>query len=160
MGKANKLWQKLFDQHWVKFKNKTCLRERETYNNKSNDLVQGWHLHGSMSVKSSIVRCLSSAVVKVPRNCWERTLDIAVIKYFQNDTFEKKLSLQRRKSFSTHCFLITLFLNKTPWHLHIIQLSPILKTRESHFSLVWVLEFKIISSCLGKVKVFPITLAW
>ena len=29
---------------------------------------------------------------------------------------------------------------------------------ESHFSLVWVMELSIIYYCLGKVKVFPITL--
>ena len=44
----------------------------------------------STSVKSSTLICLSIAVVKVPRNCWERSLNIAVIKYFQNDTLKKK----------------------------------------------------------------------
>ena len=28
------------------------------------------------------------------------------------------------------------------------------KTRNSHFSLVWVMEFSIISTCLDKIKVF------
>ena len=37
--------------------------------------------------------------------------------------------------------------------------SALLKTTESHYSLVWVMEISIISSCLGKVKVFPIILA-
>ena len=46
-----------------------------------------------------------------------------------------------------------------PWHLPNTQKSVLLKTKESHFSLVWVMEFSIISSCLGKVKVFPIILA-
>ena len=41
-----------------------------------------------------------------------------------------------------------------PWHLHTTQKSTLLKTKEFHFSLVWVIEFCIISSCLGKVKVF------
>ena len=27
--KVNKLWQKSFDQHYVKLKNQACLRERE-----------------------------------------------------------------------------------------------------------------------------------
>ena len=45
-----------------------------------------------------------------------------------------------------------------PWHLHTMQKSALLKTRESHFSLVWVIEFSIISPCLGKGKVFPIIL--
>ena len=43
-----------------------------------------------MSVKSTVVRCLSNAVVKVRRNSGKTTLNIAVIKYFWNDTFEKK----------------------------------------------------------------------
>ena len=38
--------------------------------------------------------------------------------------------------------------------------KSLLYSRESHFSLAWVMEFSIIYSCLGKVKVFPITLAW
>ena len=39
-------------------------------------------------------------------------------------------------------------------HLHAIQKSGLLKTRGSYFSLVWVIEFSIISSCLGKVNIF------
>ena len=39
----------------------------------------------SMSVKSSVVMCLSNTVVKVRHNYLERTLNIAVIKYFGND---------------------------------------------------------------------------
>ena len=39
-GKVNKLWQKSFNQHKVKFKNQACLKEREAYNNKLNGLVQ------------------------------------------------------------------------------------------------------------------------
>ena len=65
------------------------MREGEAYNNNSNVLFQARHLCLSMSVKSSIVRCLSNAVVKVPRNCWERTLNVVMIKYFRNETFEK-----------------------------------------------------------------------
>ena len=42
--KVNKLWQKLFNQHQVEFKNQACLRERQAYNNKSNDFVQAQHL--------------------------------------------------------------------------------------------------------------------
>ena len=37
---ANKLWRKLFDLDWVKFKNNANLREREACNNKLNVLVQ------------------------------------------------------------------------------------------------------------------------
>ena len=43
-----------------------------------------------MFVEFSIVKCVSNAVIKVPRNCRERTLNIAVIKDFQNDTSGKK----------------------------------------------------------------------
>ena len=43
-----------------------------------------------MSVKSSVVGCFSNAIVRVPRNCLERFLNIAVIKNFRNDTFGKK----------------------------------------------------------------------
>ena len=46
-----------------------------------------------MSVKSSIIRCLSNAVVKIPHNCRERTLNIAVIKYFWNDTLHKEMTI-------------------------------------------------------------------
>ena len=63
-----------------------------------------------MSIKYSVVRCLSNAVVKLPRNCWKRTWNIAVMKYFRNDTFRKKQ--QRQKLFSSNCSLITLFPNK------------------------------------------------
>ena len=38
-------------------------------------------------------------------------------------------------------------------HLHTIQKSGLLKTWQSHFSLVWVMEFSIISSFLGKDKI-------
>ena len=41
-----------------------------------------------------------------------------------------------------------------PWHLHTIQKSGSFKTRESHFSLVWVMEFFILSPWLNKVNVF------
>ena len=37
---ANKLWRKLFDLDWVKFKNYANLREREACNNELNVLVQ------------------------------------------------------------------------------------------------------------------------
>ena len=39
----------------------------------------------SMSVKSSVIMCLSNTVVKVRHNYLERNLNIAVIKYFGND---------------------------------------------------------------------------
>lgn len=37
-----------------------------------------------MSGKSSTQRCLSNVIVKVSRNCGERTLNITVLNYFQN----------------------------------------------------------------------------
>ena len=39
------------------------------------------------------------------------------------------------------------------WHLYTIQESVLFKTRKAHFCLVSIMEFSIISSCLGKVKV-------
>ena len=41
-----------------------------------------------------------------------------------------------------------------PWHLQTIEKSGLLKTWESHLSLVWVMELPTISTCLGKSKVF------
>ena len=43
--------------------------------------------------------------------------------------------------------------------LYHSKVSSIRKTREFHFSLVWVMEFSIISTCLSKVNFFLITLA-
>ena len=40
-----------------------------------------------------------------------------------------------------------------PWHLDTIQNSGLLKTRESNFFLVWVMDFSIASPCLDKVKI-------
>ena len=125
---------------------------REAHNNKSNVLVQAWYLCRSMSVKSSTGECLSNYLVKVSCNCWERTFNIAC-----GLTLSKKnLPKQRRKSFISNCSLIPLFLNKKwKWkhrilrHLHIIQKSPLVKTRESHFSLVWLMECSTTSPCLG-----------
>ena len=39
-------------------------------------------------------------------------------------------------------------------HLHPIQKSGPLKTWEPLFSLAWVMEVSIISTCFGKAKVF------
>ena len=41
-----------------------------------------------------------------------------------------------------------------PWHLQTIEKSGLLKTWESHLSLVWVMELSTIPTCLGKSKVF------
>ena len=40
--------------------------------------------------KISVVRCLSNAIIKVPRNLLRKNFEIAVIKYFWNGTFEKE----------------------------------------------------------------------
>ena len=97
------------------------MREGEAYNNNSNVLFQARHLCWSMSVKSSIVRCLSNAVVKVPRNCWERTLNIVVIKYFRNETFEKNYQNSDRNSshpivVSYRCFKTKNINENTEYH--------------------------------------------
>ena len=83
------------------------MREREACNNKSNVLVQARHLCWLMSVKSSIIRYLSKAVVKMPRNYWERTLNIAVIKHFWNDTFEKKITITTTRNILIQLFSLT-----------------------------------------------------
>ena len=43
--------------------------------------------------------------------------------------------------------------------LFAIKKSALLKTRESHFSVAWIMELINISLCLGKFKVFAIILA-
>ena len=115
----------------------------------------------SMSMKSSTGGCLSNFLVKVSCNCWERTFNIVCGMTLS----KKKLPKQRRKSFWSNCSFRP-FLNKKwkwkhgiLWHLHIIQKSPLLKTRESHFSVVWLMECSITSPCLGYVKDIPILLA-
>ena len=133
------------------------MREPEAYNNKSNILVQARHLCWSMSVKYSIVRCLSNAVVKVPRNCWERTLN------FRNNTFHKKIIITA--TLSSNCSLIPLFPNKNKnknteyygtfisfkSHLFSKQGSPILLLFRS-WSVVLYLHVWV------KPKVIPILL--
>ena len=63
-----------------------------------------WHLCWSLSVKSSVVGCLSNTVHKMFRNCWERTLNIAVMKHLWNDTFEKSFIIT-----ATEVVLVWLF---------------------------------------------------
>ena len=78
--------------------------------------------------------------------------------YFRNDTFEKKNHNNDRSCFDQLLSynVVSKHKNKNentiPWHVHMIQ--------KSHFSPVWVMEFSIISSCLSKVKVFPITVTF
>ena len=71
-------------------------------------MVQARYLCWSMSVKSTIARCLSNGFVKVSRNSWERTLNIEVIKHFWNDTFEKKFTIAAMEVFLIHLFSLTL----------------------------------------------------
>ena len=52
-----------------------------------------------------------NAVVKMPRNCCERTLNIALITYFRNGTFEKKYH-NSDESRSHPVVLLTLVLKK------------------------------------------------
>ena len=58
------------------------------------------HVHKIVKYKLSL-----NAVAKVPCHCWERTLNIAVIKYFRNDTFNEKYT----HSQATEVILIQLF---------------------------------------------------
>ena len=76
---------KLFVQHWLNLKKRLVWEKeaRNIINHMSYVWVQAWHLCWSMSIKSSIVKCLSNAVVMVPCNCWEKTLSIAVVKYMR-----------------------------------------------------------------------------
>ena len=40
-----------------------------------------------------------------------------------------------------------------PWHLYTIQRSDLLKTKESHFSFVWDMDFSIICPSLDEATV-------
>ena len=118
-----------------------------------------------MSKKPSTVKCLSNAVVNVPRSCWELWKQL-ISSNFQNGVFEI-VTITMTKIILIQVFFLPLLLNKKikkwkhgiPWHLHTIQKSALNKTRESHCSFVWVMERSIISLCLGKVKVFLLILA-
>ena len=61
--------------------------------------MQAQHFCWSMLVKSSVGRYLSNAVVKVTGNCWERTFNIAMIKYLRNGTFEKPFTITATEVF-------------------------------------------------------------
>ena len=67
------------------------------------------------------------------------------------------------KSFSSKWSFLLLVLSRkwnwkyrVPCHFYTIQKTALHKTREFHFSFVWVMEFCIISSCLAKIKILPI----
>ena len=136
------------------------MREREAYNNKSNVLVQAWHLCWTVSVKSPTIRCFSNTVAKVPCNCWERTFNIVVISTL-GMTLSKKITIT-----TTEVFLIQLFSYnvvsrqkikmKTQNTMAPSYHSKVISTQSKgpHVSLIWIVEFSIISSCLAKAKVF------
>ena len=96
-----------------------------------------WYLHKKeltiilikISVKFSIARCLSNAVV-----IWVFFLPLLLNKKWK-------------------------WKHKIPTHLHTIPKPALLKPRESHFFVVWVMELKIIPLCLVKVKDFLMFLA-
>ena len=103
--KANKLWQKLLEQHIVKFINYVYLREKEAYKNKWNVLVQcytknrlgllcKWYfsrhlqIYQVYSLEKNLVHMVihvrkifnSNVLFQMPCNCCETTLNTAVIK--------------------------------------------------------------------------------
>ena len=86
----------------------------------------------------------SNAVVRLPRNFQvpgyfrKKTITAAEVVFIQLLSYHV-VSKQKKKNE-----------NRIPVHFHIIQKSPLLKTRESRFSPVWAIEFSIISSCLNK----------
>ena len=76
------------------------------------------------------------------RNSRERTLNTAAFKELSERHF-RNIYHNRHEIFFIQVFFFTVFYK-----------SALLKTRECHFSLVLVMEFRIISSYLGKVKYF------
>ena len=120
-----------------------------------------------MSVKSSVIRCLPNVAVKVPRNCSERTLNIAAIKQFQNGTFEKYTIIVREvvliQLLSYFWFYAKNKNENAEFHGIFISFKIQLYSKQGSpiFLLFgsWSLVFRagIISSCLSKVEVFPIT---
>ena len=64
----------------------------------------------SMPEKFSIVRCLTNAVVNVPRNCWELWKQL-ISSNFQNGTFEI-INITVRKIVLIQVFLLPMLLNK------------------------------------------------
>ena len=79
-----------------------------------------------------------------------------MIKYLQNDTFERVAVV-----FLIQLFCLTVIskqkLKMKTWKpvaLSCQSTSVLLKTRGPHFSLVWLIEFNIVSTCLGEVNFF------
>ena len=99
-----------------------------------------------MSFKMVLSMCLAIVEKELWTKLWSSN--------FQNGTFEKttitvtEIALiqvsfpnvgSKQKNIRTH---------RIPWHLHTIQKSGLLKIWESHFSLVFIMEFSIISLLL------------
>ena len=102
----------------------------------------------------------SNAVVSAPHNCWELRKQL-ISSNSQNDTFEI-ISITVMKIVLMQVFFLSWLLNKQtnkqtkkmkmkikngiPSYLHTILKLALFKTREVHFSVVWVIELSIIMS--------------
>ena len=85
---------------------------------------------------------------------------LLISSHFQSSTFEI-ITITVTEIVSIQMFFLPLVLNKKIklkiWNT-IAPSCKLLNAKEFHFSFAWVMEFSIISSCLGIVKVFPIIL--
>ena len=108
--------------------------------------------------------CMVYVVNNVPRNCWAFWKQL-ISSNFQNGILE--INYHNRDENGSHpSLLFTVLLNKknnenmeyhgtfTPFknHLYSKPIGPI-------FSVVWVMQLRIMSLCLGKAKVLPTILA-
>ena len=116
----------------------------------------------------------SNVVVSAPHNCWELRKQL-ISGNFQNGNFEI-ISITVMKIVLIEVFFLSSLLNKQtrkkkkmkikikngiPSYLHTILKLALFKTREAHFSVVWVIELSIIMSFrLGKVKDFWIVIVY
>ena len=79
--------------------------------------------------------------------------------YFQNDTFKKnRYSDGSHLHQSLSCNVVSKQRHKNENAEYHGMLISFKSRHLYHFSPVWVVEVNIISSCLSKVKVFPMTL--
>ena len=107
-------------------------------------------------------RCQSRCLVIVDKELWTslRSSTFGILFLKKQTITAAEVVLTQLRSYSVSKHKNKKQKHRISWHLHIIQKLPLLKPRESHFSPVWIMEFSIISSCLSKVKVLPITLTW
>ena len=79
------------------------------------------------------ILCLSNAVVNAPRSFWELRKQL-ISSNSENGIFVI-IIITVTKSFSSKCYFYRCFWRKQgiPWHLHTIQKSALLKTKESLF---------------------------